>query len=379
MSIQLVSNLSQHWRSIQGNLLPWLEEELGSLSEEHRKLVMTLEMARVEEFVQTYRSVRAGRPEICRAGIARAYVAKASLNLSTTRQLIDRLRVDKVLRRICGFERIKDIPEEWTFSKAFKDFAAKRMSEHIHEGMIRKYHSERIVGHISRDSTAIEAREKCVVKKRKVAKQAVQKMPRGRPKKGEARALKEPAKESRLERQLKMNSVAEMLADLPKACDIGTKIDSKGNKISWRGYKLHIDTADGDIPISCILSSASMHDSQAAIPLAQMTHGRVTNLYDLMDSAYDSGLIRLHSDSLGHVPLIDFNHRGPKDTRAFDPHEAVRYRERSSAERVNSRIKDSFGGRFVRVQGHAKIMCHLMFGVICLTAEQLLSCILRFV
>ena len=377
MSIQLEANLSQFWHSIQGNLFPWLEEVFGPLSDEHRKIIMTLEMARVEDFVQFYRGVTPGRPAACRAGIARAYVAKASLNLSTTRQLLDRLRVDKVLRRICGFERLKDIPEEWTFSKAFKAFSAKRIAEYVHEMMIHKYQSNRIVGHLSRDATAIEAREKCIVKK-KEQKPATVKMPRGRPKKGEARPKKELPDETRIERQLKMNSVAEMVADLPKACDVGTKKDSKGYKISWRGYKLHIDTADGDIPISCILTSASTHDSQVAIPLAEMSKMRVTNFYDLMDSAYDSGLIRVHSDSLGHVALIDFNHRSPKDTRAFDPHEAARYKERSSAERVNSRLKDSFGGRFVRVQGYAKVMCHLMFGIICLTAEQLVACVPQF-
>ena len=30
---------------------------------------------------------------------------------------------------------------------------------------------------------------------------------------------------------------------------------------TWIGYKLHIDVADGQIPISCILTSASLHDS----------------------------------------------------------------------------------------------------------------------
>ena len=43
--------------------------------------------------------------------------------------------------------------------------------------------------------------------------------------------------------------------------------------------------ADGDIPVSCVLSSASLHDSQVAIPLASMTAARLTNLYDLMDAA----------------------------------------------------------------------------------------------
>jgi len=41
---------------------------------------------------------------------------------------------------------------------------------------------------------------------------------------------------------------------------------------------MHIDCIDGDIPISAILSSASLHDSQAAIPLSQMSYQRLTNL-----------------------------------------------------------------------------------------------------
>ena len=61
--------------------------------------------------------------------------------------------------------------------------------------------------------------------------------------------------------------------------------------------------------------------SQVALPLALMTKQRVTNFYDVMDAAYDSEIIREHSKQLGHVPLIDYNHRGPNDERQFDPHE----------------------------------------------------------
>ncbi len=52
--------------------------------------------------------------------------------------------------------------------------------------------------------------------------------------------------------------------------------------------------------------------------------------------------------------------------------ETVRYKERSTVERVNGRLKDEFGGRVVRVKGHAKVMCHLMFGILALTSNQLM-------
>jgi hypothetical protein len=58
-----------------------------------------------------------------------------------------------------------------------------------------------------------------------------------------------------------------------------------------------------------VLTAASVHDSQVAIPLATMTAAKVTNLYDLMDSAYDDAAIKQHSRSLNHVPIIDINPR----------------------------------------------------------------------
>ena len=36
--------------------------------------------------------------------------------------------------------------------------------------------------------------------------------------------------------------------------------------------------------------------------------------------------------------------------------EKVRYRERTTAERANARLKDEFGGRMVRVRGHTKVL-----------------------
>jgi hypothetical protein len=35
-------------------------------------------------------------------------------------------------------------------------------------------------------------------------------------------------------------------------------------------------------------------------------------------------------------------------------------------------VKDSYGARFVRVRGHDKVFCHLMFGIMALAAEQLM-------
>ena len=38
--------------------------------------------------------------------------------------------------------------------------------------------------------------------------------------------------------------------------------------------------------------------------------------------------------------------------------------------------KDEFGGRYVRVRGHSKVYCHLMFGILALTVDQLMRLVL---
>ena len=267
------------------------------------------------------------------------------------------------------------MPSESTFSRAFAEFAETELPARAHEALIKATHADRLVGHISRDSTAVEAREKPV----KAEQPPAPRRRRGRPRKGEVGPNKAPR---RLERQMGQ-TLPEMLTDLPTYCTVGTKRNAKGHTESWIGYKLHIDTADGDIPVTCLLTSASLHDSQAAMPLATITAARVFNLYDLMDSAYDAPEIKQKSRSLGHVPIIDRNpRRGGKaaaeaETQAkrragYRLAEDIRYHERSAAERVNGSLKDNFGGKYVRVRGAAKVFCHLMFGVLALTVDQLM-------
>lgn len=348
----LAATLSQFWLTVQGGLFGWLEEELGELSAKQKQLVKILELVRIESYLQQPRAVL-GRPLEDRKAIARAFVAKAVYNLETTRQLLEQLRNDTRLRRICGWERLSSVPSEATFSRAFAEFAVSELPGRVHEALIEHYQKPKLIGHISRDATAISAREKAA-KKAKVTKV------RGEP--------------TRLQRQAHM-TLAEMLADLPCVSDCGTKRNSKGHPSYWVGYKLHLDVADGGIPISCILTSASVNDTQAALPLATLTAQRVVNLYDLMDSAYDVPAIREKSIALGHVPIIDGHTRRGGVKPQFAPHEAQRYKERTTIERVFARLKEEFGARTIRVRGPAKVMTSLLFGIIALTADQLLRLI----
>ena len=130
-----------------------------------------------------------------------------------------------------------------------------------------------------------------------------------------------------------------------------------------------------------MLTSASVHDSQVAIP----TSARIAYLYDLMDAAYDAAAIHDHGQALGHMPIIDPNFRAQHEVKAEwareverrklihmpDPDDVI-FDFRTMVERINARLKDEFGARFVRVRGATKVKCHLAFGLVALTVDQIL-------
>jgi hypothetical protein len=387
MQITSRERLLRYAQFLQDTLFGVLERATGALSEKARLLIAVLEMVPLSRQLPCARGWL-GRPAKDRQALAAAFVAKSVYGLQTTRQLLQRLHTDRQLRCLCGWTTARQIPHESTFSRAFAEFAETELPQRLHEALIRNTQQDRLIGHIARDSTAIEARERYdTLPKHK----PLPKRRRG------AAGKKGPLLPGRRLPRQRRQSLPEMLSELPRHCSLGVKKSSKGHQQYWRGYKLHLDVADGQIPISCLLTAASLHDSQAAIPMATMTAQRVTSLYDLMDCAYDANEIHAHSRSLGHVPLIAphgstppipkrvqdslrrYNRRRKAPIRydrkrlPFTPAEEQRFEERTMVERVYSRLKDEFGARIIRLRGASKIMAHLMFGVLALTVDQLLK------
>ena len=235
-------------------------------------------------------------------------------------------------------------PPNPPFPGPLREFARMGLGERVHGALVERWVKPELVGHISRDATAIRGREKPTAK-------------------GEAPQACAPGKkacggggrcEPRNQRRVWSASVdrrwTEALAELPMHCDVGAHKNSKGYKQTWIGYKLHVDVNDCGLPISTVLTAASLHESQVAVPLMKMTSERIDYLYDVMDSAYDAQPIYEVSRSLGHVPIIEKNGRR-KEVIPLAPHEAGRYQERTVAERFNSRLKEGFGAGDVMVRG----------------------------
>lgn len=102
----------------------------------------------------THKGVAWDNREADRCALACAFLAKAVLDLKTTRALIDRLQGDSKLRRLCGFDLRFALPSESTFSRAFEEFARDELMQRVHARMIEDTLGNQLIGHISRDSTA---------------------------------------------------------------------------------------------------------------------------------------------------------------------------------------------------------------------------------
>lgn len=411
MQLTPLAVVRQFAHVLQQELFPELEVAVGPLDKKLELLAAVISMTPLERALSARRS-STGRPAKDRAALATAFLAKAVFNLPTTRDLMARLRVDAALRRFCGWYSADRLPHESKFSRAFAEFAATELPQQLHAAVIAATQKQRLIGHIARDSTAIAAREHVPqavlgqkkateekARKRKQARQRKRANAKGQPKpksqrqsktkkpkrkhpKGSFARAKAAERGTRIQRQ-RLQSLSQMLNGLSRHCDIGGKVNSQGNIDYWRGYKLHLDTADGQIPISAVLTSASVHDSQVAIPLMTMSSKRVVHLYELMDSAYDADEIHAHSRHLNHVPVIaPHPRRGTKKTSQVPKvypdtpgpelcwAKRERFKVRTMSERVNARLKDEFGASQIRVRGPAKVMAHLMFGVLALTVDQ---------
>ena len=304
---KITSKSSNMWTKIlnlENCLFPKIKEQLGTLSTKEEKLIRILDFAQIEKNVTVVTITNTPKNRI---EIARAMIAKSVYNMQTTRDLIDRLLSDRVLRIICGWRYKSDIPSEATFSRVFRELSDLNIAQKTHEKFVKDYLSDTIFMYNATDATMIPLREKPV----KVEKEEKPKHKAGRPKKGEKR---EPIKPKILELQKDMETVEDMLSLVSTDCGVGVKQNSKGNREITIGGKLHISAVDGDIPIVAFYSGANVHDSSVALPLMSETSKRVPYLYDLLDAGYYSKIIEEFSQKLNHKPIIDIN---PGNSKVF--------------------------------------------------------------
>lgn len=367
----LVERVTTFLDRVQTSLFPALDETV-ELTEKLYQLVAILEVLQIERLVAAPSPyVRGVKPKDRRC-LARACVAMAFYGGTDREAFRDRVLGDKALRKVCGWMARGHVPSLSTFSRAFRAFAETGLADAVHAVLVQGWRGDDLVWHAATDSTAIPARETPVTRAKPALdgeKPLKVKRKKGRPKKGETAPPKEP---TRLERQAEQEPEIALL-ELPTACDVGGKRDSKGNTSYWVGYKFHVSVDEWGLPLAAVTTAASVHDSQVAIPLFKLVQRRVTVLYDLMDKAYDAAPIHAMSAALGHQPIIDrMKRRGQAPPPPMEPDRAEQFKGRTVAERFNARLKDEFGGLVARVRGPRKMHAYLMFGLLVIFADQLL-------
>jgi hypothetical protein len=313
-----------------------------------------------------------GRPPYQWLPFLRSHLAKSHFHIPKTKDLIARLKSDPNLRQICGFTKV---PGKASFSRSFTFLAGQDVLNKTHEKMVIEAHKGTYVQHVSRDSSAIPAREKAIRKGEKENKERKKK--RGRPPKGSPKIKTDtPNVDNQIHQSARF-----AIAKLNKKCSWGCKKNSQGNVDYWRGYKLHMDTSDTGFSLTACVTGANVlgiyaADSQLAIPMEKITESRVKSCYSLMDSAYDSKTIAAFIRSRGRIPIIDPNKRKDTDRPPLDPAKKERFKFRSGAERGFSDLKDNYLPSAIYVRGHKKVSFVLMAGVVCLAAAKYLTMLL---
>ena len=133
--ISLIHLISKFGAVLQDTLFPTFRETLGPVDSKKEQLIKTIALLDLERQAGSRRGL-VGRPGHDRVAMARAFIAKAVYGFPHTRALIDRLKNDEVLRRLCGWESLSQIPAECAFSRAFAEFAQSEFPQRVHAALI---------------------------------------------------------------------------------------------------------------------------------------------------------------------------------------------------------------------------------------------------
>lgn len=218
----------------------------------------------------------------------------------------------------------------------------------LHERVIQAYKEamdNRMVGHLSIDSTIIEAREKPFVKEKEASPAPVPPKKKGRKKKGSPEEKAYLEQKARAERE-RLDYLAEdplqSISRLEMRCSLTARQNSKGKRQWFIGYKAHLATDDFGVSVAYAVTGACVHDCKVAVPLMKTAHQRTDFLYALMDKGYLNPDIDAYAAMIGRKAIIDQRAHRSIAPLPMEKPEAARYKARTTVERTNSELKDGY-------------------------------------
>jgi len=285
-------------------------------------------------------SNRLGRTGYPLLSILSIMVLKLLYQQLTVRQTLQLLKENENLRMIV---EIDSVPSEATMSRLSRQIEQIIDPQMLHERIMGLYQksTSRIIGHLSIDSTVIEAREKPI----KATQQRKKPKKRGRKKKGSVEEDEYRARKTKEEQQLAQYLVESpeiSISELEKRCSLTAKQNSQGRRQWFVGYKAHMACDDFGVPVAFAVTGACVHDTQVAIPLMKLTQKNFDFLYALMDKGYVSPIIEAYVQMIGRRAIIAQRSYRGRPPPQMDSPTALRYEVRTTVERTNGELKDGY-------------------------------------
>ena len=279
-----------------------------------------------------------GRPSYPLVDILAVWAVKLCFSLKTVSAAVGLLRSSPNLRMMTGMGRV---PSEASVSRRTGELRAVMDIDGLLGRLCESFYSGRVIGHLSIDSTIVEAREKPVTRQKACGTPKKRGRKRkGSPEEAEARAKRE--EEERLQALEEGGDVGEYLSTLCRECSVTGKRNSKGH-MQWRiGYKIHLAVDGMGIPVAYAVTGARVHDSRVAISLMRKAEARCPFLYALMDAGYCDRRIAAFAESMGKVAVMDSKAPPGGKKVPMDKAKAERYKARTTVERTNSEMKEKY-------------------------------------
>ncbi|WP_041122829.1 transposase [Jeotgalibacillus alimentarius] len=256
-------------------------------------------------------------------------IARLVERIPTIKDLLKRLKNDLLFRVNCGFLISDDVLSEASYSRMIQKLSVSDVFDQENDAMILQALTEGFItdDHVAIDASHFEARDQAPAKEEKPKPEPKK---RGRKTKAEQAVFDQLKKETKLNQTLFEKEVAaqldatyeELRSEIPIEPQWGVKKNSEGKNAYWFGYKAHLAVGTKSQYIfQSLMSSGSLHDSKAAIPLLKGIEKLGLPIQvGCMDAGYDVPAIYQQLFRMNAQSVIAYNKRREQEVPGFNEH-----------------------------------------------------------
>ncbi|MED3038018.1 IS5/IS1182 family transposase [Bacillus thuringiensis] len=277
------------------------------------------------------RSIYGAPTKLNYAAMIYALVARIVERIPTIKDLVKRLRHDFMFHLECGFLFSDQIPSEASFSRFTQKLSESNVLETVQETLLLQAIQENFITDdvVSIDATHFESRDQATSQEKKPKPEPKK---RGRKPKVEQEAFQKEKQEQENQKNIYEKTIEDQLdvsletlrTEIPLRPNWGIKKNSEGKNTFWFGFKAHLAVGTkSQYILQSLMSSASLHDRKAAIPLLKGIQERLSSLtiqYGTLDAGYDYEAIYAQFHRMKAKAIIAYNKRNEGELIGFDEH-----------------------------------------------------------